>query len=162
MLHFKDHLLIEALKIVKKSADKEAEKAKYRDDLNKPKEDEESNIVGKVDKYTVLRTHHIGHTRDYEKKPRDAGLTNADYMRVITKFVTEHTVKDNTRYHLFYKKDGRYSNLVVKVEDTDIIIITVMQMAKRTTQEYFSKPGEMRLTLENNSEEIFIVLDLHI
>ena len=88
-------------------------------------------------------------------------MSKADYLRVISLFVDHHKPQDGKRYHLFYKSKGsknRYDNMVVKVEGNEIVIITIMQFHKASVMDYFSKPGELRLMLEDE-ESIFIVLE---
>lgn len=157
---FKDMFIEEALKIVKKRADKEQEKAKYDMSKTEPKDQEQDNVVGKVKGYSIIQTHHISHTRDYEKRARNHGMDKKDYIRVIELFLKKRIPKDGKTYHLFYKEKGRYNNLVVKVQGNDIIIITVMQMQKRDVKDYFSKSTDIRLTLESEEIEFLFLGDL--
>jgi hypothetical protein len=147
------------IRVVQKASDKPQHDPRMTDP-KEPQEDE--RYIGNVGGYRIIKSEHTKHTRDYQKFSRDYGMTKNDFLDVIDKFIKKTTPKDGKKYHLFYKKTGRYNDLIVAVDGKTITIITVIQLQKQSVLQYFSKPGELRLTLESVvvDEEIYILLDL--
>jgi hypothetical protein len=155
MKTFKDYILAEALRIVKKNTPAKP--------LNKPRETKDNFKpaidVSYFDNVEIVRSKHSKEIRDGQLVSRDDGLRDAVILKAIKK-AWKKGLRANTKTVITYKnKKKKYDMIVIdwKQSQDKIILITSIQDNKNSPKTYFrqsNKTQDKIMTEQFNEYEV--------
>ena len=158
MITFKEYIIDEALKIMKKR-DTESKPN------NKPRESkgnfEKKIDISYFDDVQIVKSKHIKETRDGQQVPRDDGLRDAVILKAIKK-AWKKGLKPNTKTIITYKnKKKKYDMIVIDWQQSQnkIILVTSIQDSKDTPKGYFgpSHKNDAKIMTESEIECDYII-----
>ena len=106
----------------------------------------------KVGGWVVGRTSHLDDPRPPSEKERDDGFYCKKFIKVIQMFRKKRPLAINDgKWHLIYKDENGYQDCLVSVnnEYKTMTFVTIMQLNKRSINDYKVKPDEKRLFIGN-------------
>lgn len=146
---FKEHqelveVLTEALKIIKK-ADQST--------------DGQTGTIATVKGYDIKLTKHVHDTRAGEGK-RGGGILKTTYRNIVQKLLDLKKNLTKGYYHLLYKVDKAYHDMVVYINGKTINVVTVMQHDRKSPDDYHVKPGDKKIVIEKTLGQKIETIDL--
>jgi len=107
-----------------------------------------SGPMMKVGGWIIGRTSHLDDPRPPSEKQRDDGFYCNEFAKVIKMFLKKRPIGISSgKWHLIYKNENGYQNCVVAVNEEfhTMTFVTIMQLNKRSHNDYRIKNGEKRL-----------------
>lgn len=147
MLSFDQYqALQEAIRIVKRASSDDIER------LTK-KGEEPTGKIASVGGYDIILTKHINDVRSGEEGGRGQGILTKTYKTVVDKLLKLRKSISDGYYHLIYKVNQKYNDMVVSIKGKEIRVVTVMQHKRQTPNSYHVKPGDKRIVIEGTEIE---------
>jgi hypothetical protein len=123
MLVFAEYILIiEAFNIIRKNSNDQLPHKKDNIPILK------TTSFNKIKGYDIVKSKHTTDIRIGDTESRDFNLTKERISEIIEKFLTKvENPNTGAFYHLIYKTNNKYNDMVVYVKDESIIIVTILQ-----------------------------------
>lgn len=143
MKDFRELLLLEALRIVKKKSDQPMETTIPTEPvIQKLSKSEEKRLVGEPNEIPntfIIKSTHATEVRQGERFPRDYRVRDAVIVRTLKKAHKKGFNQKSGISMITYKnKDKKYDVMVCHWIKNKIIIITMIQAGKESPNQFFS------------------------
>ncbi len=104
----------------------------------------------KLGTWIIGRTSHLDDPRPPSEKERDDGFFCKEFIGIVKLFLKKRPIEiQDGKYHLIYQDANGYQNCLVSVnnEFKTMTFVTIMQLNKKTPNDYKIKNGEKMLVL---------------
>lgn len=140
---FEQIVLREALKIIKKAGALPDKRQQITKDVHnteiKDAEVYHQNSIGNINDFPIVKSKHVGITRDGETESRDSGVKDATIIKAIKKAIKKGFSKKSGKTLITFKnKKKLYDMIIVAWENNAIVIITIIQGNRKNPKEYFT------------------------